>query len=66
MADRQDPIAGVPAGAPARRWCRGWRCGRELSDPVSRMRGYGPECDPERRTGAGREHDVDQDPLPGL
>lgn len=49
-------------GRPARRWCR--RCGRELRDPVSRLRGLGPECDPDRRTPDPR-HDVDQDALPG-
>jgi hypothetical protein len=66
MTDGQDPIAGIPQGAPVRRWCKGWRCGRELTDPVSRMRGYGPECDPEHRTGASREHVIDQEPLPGM
>jgi hypothetical protein len=45
------------------RYCR--RCGRELTDPDSRLTGYGPNCDPARRPQAAREHTVDQDPLPG-
>ncbi|MFJ2202466.1 DUF6011 domain-containing protein [Streptomyces violaceusniger] len=44
-------------------WCR--RCRRELFDAASRLRGWGPECDPDNRTPAAREHHVDQDPLPG-
>ncbi|NUS82762.1 MAG: hypothetical protein HOY75_08410 [Streptomyces sp.] len=50
----------------ARVWCTGVGCGRELTDPVSRARRKGPECDPEPRTGNGRQHDVDQDPIPGM
>ncbi|MER6844876.1 DUF6011 domain-containing protein [Streptomyces platensis] len=39
-------------------------CRRELHDPVSRARRMGPECDPlnQPRT---RDHDVDQDTIPG-
>lgn len=40
-------------------------CRRELTDPVSRLRRLGPECDPEPRNGQGPDHHVDQDPLPG-
>jgi hypothetical protein len=39
-------------------------CKRTLTDPVSRMRRLGPECDPDRRNGHER-HEVDQEPLPG-
>lgn len=45
------------------RYCR--RCGRELTDPGSRLAGYGAACDPARRPGPAPEHQVDQDPLPG-
>lgn len=51
----------IDAGRPERRWCR---CGRPLTDPVSRLRGLGPECDPERRS-ATPQHDIDQDTIPG-
>jgi hypothetical protein len=44
-------------------WCR--ECKKELTDPVSRSRRLGPECDPEPRTGYDR-YDIDQDPIPGL
>ncbi|MFE9812381.1 DUF6011 domain-containing protein [Streptomyces sp. NPDC005548] len=50
--------------ARARVWCR--ECHKELSDPVSRSRRLGPECDPEPRTAGGGRHEVDQDPIPGL
>lgn len=52
----------VTTDLPRRRYCK--RCGRELRDPVSRLRGKGPECDPDRRD-AGPQHDVDQDTIPG-
>ncbi|MFV0127091.1 DUF6011 domain-containing protein [Streptomyces sp. HMX112] len=45
------------------RYCR--RCGRELTDPASRLNGYGPGCDPARRPPAAADHQVEQDPLPG-
>lgn len=45
------------------RYCR--RCGRELTDPISRLAGYGADCDPARRPGAAADHQVDQDPIPG-
>jgi hypothetical protein len=53
----------IDPGGRARVWCR--ECGRELTDPISRSRQLGAECDPEPRTGYDR-HDVDQDPIPGL
>ncbi|MFD9721033.1 DUF6011 domain-containing protein [Streptomyces sp. NPDC059076] len=46
------------------RYCR--RCYRELTTPESRLTGYGPRCDPARRPGAIRPHDIDQDTLPGI
>ncbi|MFJ4473200.1 DUF6011 domain-containing protein [Streptomyces sp. NPDC089424] len=65
MGQRQQQTAlpEVPAGPRRRVWCRG--CRRELTDSVSRLRGYGEECDPDARTGYDR-HDVEQDPIPGL
>ncbi|GGT14921.1 hypothetical protein GCM10014713_04590 [Streptomyces purpureus] len=53
-----DPVTGY-----RHRYCR--RCGRELTDPDSRLTGYGPNCDPARRPRAAAEHQVEQDPLPG-
>lgn len=63
--DRQEPFPDVQPGPRRRVWCRGLGCGRELTDPISRMRQLGAECDPEPRTGHHR-FDVDQDPLPGM
>jgi hypothetical protein len=54
-----DPITGY-----RQRYCR--RCGRELTSPESRLTGWGPSCDPNRRPQALREHEVDQDSLPGM
>lgn len=59
---RQETLL-IDPGARARIWCRD--CGRELSDPVSRQRRLGAECDPEPRGGYD-QHQVDQDPIPGL
>lgn len=52
---------------PGRRrvWCQAPGCGIELTDPISRMRRLGPEHDPEPRTRTP-DHEVDQDPIPGL
>lgn len=47
-------------------WCRGIGCGKELTDPVSRLRQMGPECDPEPRTAGPARFDVDQESLPGM
>jgi hypothetical protein len=60
---QQEPLPESVPGRPARVWCR--RCKRELTDRESRLRGWGPECDPDARTGYERR-DVDQDPIPGL
>lgn len=59
----QDALTEAPAGLPSRVYCQ--RCGRELTDPESRARRYGSECDPETRGGHQRR-DVDQEPIPGL
>lgn len=66
MAERraqQPTLVDDPVTGRRRRYCR--RCGRELTDPASRLTGYGPACDPTNRPGATPEHHVDQDPLPG-
>jgi hypothetical protein len=61
---RQEPLMEEPPGRRARVWCRGVGCGRELTDPISRMRRLGEECDPEPRT-ATRQFVIDQDAIPG-
>lgn len=63
MDDRRQKSLLIDPGGRARVWCR--ECHKELTDPVSRQRRLGPECDPEPRTGYDR-HNVDQDPIPGL
>jgi hypothetical protein len=64
MANEQQETLTGPVPGPRRRvWCRG--CRKELSDPVSRARGWGAECDPDTRN-SHESHDVDQDPIPGL
>jgi len=62
-SQQQEALTPEPSGMRRRVWCRG--CRRELSDLESRRRGWGPECDPDRRTRLPA-HDVDQDPIPGL
>lgn len=55
----------LDTGAPAHRhrYCR--RCGRPLSDPNSRSRGFGPDCDPTRQPVASPTRNIDQDQIPG-
>ncbi|MDX3232913.1 DUF6011 domain-containing protein [Streptomyces sp. ME19-01-6] len=60
---RQAPLLGLPEQGRPPVYCR--RCRRELVDAESRRRRYGAECDPDNRTPPAREHDVEQDPLPG-
>ncbi|MGW0188147.1 DUF6011 domain-containing protein [Streptomyces sp. NPDC003362] len=60
---QQEPLPEAPAGRRAPVWCRG--CRRPLTDRTSRLRGWGPECDPDARAGHERR-DVDQDPILGL
>jgi hypothetical protein len=62
-SQQQDALTGPVPGLRRRVWCRG--CRRELSDPESIRRRWGPECDPDTRNGHDRR-DVDQDPIPGL
>lgn len=59
----QPTLVDDPDTGRRRRYCR--RCGRELTEPASRLAGYGPACDPARRPGAAGQHHVDQDPIPG-
>ncbi|MEU9578790.1 DUF6011 domain-containing protein [Streptomyces chilikensis] len=62
----QVPLLPPPPGdRPRVVLCRNPHCRRELTDPVSRLRGWGPECDREYRM-AHQRRDVDQDPLPGM
>ncbi|MDK0525032.1 DUF6011 domain-containing protein [Streptomyces sp. ML-6] len=58
----QPTLVDTPTGY-RHRYCR--RCGRELTRTQSRLIGYGPDCDPERRPGPAPEHHIDQDHLPG-
>jgi hypothetical protein len=60
---RQEALPEVESGPRRRVWCRG--CRRELTDSISRARGWGAECDPDTRNSHQRR-DVDQEPLPGL
>ncbi|MGW3400291.1 DUF6011 domain-containing protein [Streptomyces zhihengii] len=60
---KQEALDTGPVPRGPRRWCRD--CRRSLTDPESVRRGWGPECDPERRTGRHDNHAPDQDPIPG-
>jgi hypothetical protein len=61
--NRQEALIEEPSGR-RRVWCRGVGCRRELTDPVSRTRGFGEECDPDPRT-RSRTFVIDQDTIPG-
>jgi hypothetical protein len=61
--NRQEALPEVESGPRRRVWCRG--CRRELTDSLSRARGWGAECDPDTRNSHQR-HDADQEPIPGL
>jgi hypothetical protein len=68
--DRQEPLPDAPVTRRVRVFCQGLRangrrCGRELTDELSRSRRLGPECDPDTRAGHQRR-DADQEPIPGL
>jgi hypothetical protein len=63
---RQEALPEVESGPRRRVWCRHPDCRIELTDPVSRMRGVGPEHDPEPRHAPSARFDIDQDTLPGL
>lgn len=45
------------------RYCR--RCGRPLTALSSRLNGWGPDCDPNRRPPGAAPHEVEQDTIPG-
>lgn len=59
----QPTLVDDPATGLRRRHCR--KCSRELTDPASRLAGYGPACHPARRPGAAADHQVEQDAIPG-
>ena len=63
LRHHQPTLITTPHAGYRHRYCR--RCGRPLTDPESRLAGYGPDCDPNPRHPAD-EHHVDQDTLPGL
>lgn len=62
---RQQAFPEVESGPRRRVWCKAPGCRVELTDPISRMRGVGPEHDPEPRHTA-RRFTIDQDAIPGL
>lgn len=45
------------------RYCR--RCGRPLTAEASRLRGWGPDCDPDQHPAPAPTRNIDQDTLPG-
>ncbi len=61
----QQAFPEVESGPRRRVWCKGAGCHHQLYTPESRLRGYGPVCDPDTRNSHQR-HDADQDPIPGL
>jgi hypothetical protein len=63
--DQQETLTGPVPGLRRRVWCRGVGCHHQLYTAESRRRRYGPICDPDYRT-PDPDHDVDQDPIPGL
>jgi hypothetical protein len=64
--NRQETLPVVESGPRRRVWCKAPGCRIELTDPISRMRGLGPEHDPEPRHAPSTRFDIDQDTLPGL
>lgn len=62
MTRPEQEMIPVAVGLPRRRWCK--KCHQPLTNRISRMRGLGKDCDPDRRT-ASPDHQVDQDTLPG-
>ncbi|MGW1409460.1 DUF6011 domain-containing protein [Streptomyces sp. NPDC002403] len=61
--NQQQALIGAPEAGYRHRYCR--KCGRSLTNLDSRLTGYGPECDPNRRPRPAAEHQVEQDTLPG-
>lgn len=63
--EEQEALTGPVSGSRRRVWCRGVGCHHQLYTAESRLRGYGPTCDPDYRIRLPA-HDIDQDPIPGL
>lgn len=63
---RQEALPEVESGPRRRVWCKAPGCRIELTDPISRQRGLGPEHDPEPRHGSRARFDIEQDAIPGL
>jgi hypothetical protein len=63
---RQEALTGVESGPRRRVWCKAPGCRIELTDPISRQRGLGPEHDPEPRHSSRARFDIEQDAIPGL
>jgi hypothetical protein len=64
--NRQEALPVVESGPRRRVWCKAPGCRIQLTDPISRMRGLGPEHDPEPRHAPSTRFDIDQEPIPGL
>jgi hypothetical protein len=60
---QQQALVGAPEAKHRYRYCR--RCGRPLTLPESRRRGYGEACDPARHPTPAPVRDIDQDAIPG-
>jgi hypothetical protein len=60
---QQPTLIDDPATGYRHRYCR--KCGKPLTRTESRLNGFGPTCDPNRHPRPAREHDVDQDQIPG-
>ncbi|MFJ1900426.1 DUF6011 domain-containing protein [Streptomyces sp. NPDC088115] len=60
---QQQALTGPPDGGYRHRYCR--RCGKPLTAPESRRRGYGEHCDPTRQPQPAPARDIDQDAIPG-
>jgi hypothetical protein len=63
---RQEALPEVESGPRRRVWCKAPGCRIELTDPISRQRGLGPEHDPEPRNSGRARFDIAQDAIPGL
>ncbi|MFI6653272.1 DUF6011 domain-containing protein [Streptomyces sp. NPDC050529] len=61
--NQQQALTGPPNNGYRARYCR--KCGRPLTAPGSRRRGYGDHCDPTRRPQPALTRDIDQDSIPG-
>ncbi|WP_392838625.1 DUF6011 domain-containing protein [Streptomyces sp. LN500] len=61
--NQQQLLIDDPATGYRHRYCR--KCGKELTRLSSRLNGWGPDCDPNRRPRAAAVHEVEQDALPG-